>query len=271
MDNATGKDEKPEGQIRSKDQSPQHSDASHSLLSDVYNWGAKQAENIQHVVSENPQASALVAGAAAVGTVALAVGSRPVKILALAAGTVGLGLGLTGCAPEEQQEAKVYKDPEDCAKDGIFTQKHCQENFDKALKEHAQDAPKFQTKQQCEDESGTECKASNDTRSVGGSHTVIYTPWMTGYMMPMSPGSSASTMLGSRPLYNSVRGEGGGRNYVTPEGSSVGSSSGSTRVPGSSFNRGSFGSRGGAGGLGGAGGAGGRGGAAGGAGGAGLG
>lgn len=61
---------------------------------------------------------------------------------------------------EKPEAARVYQTPEECAKDGVFTKNFCDTQFEAAQKTHMEVAPKFQSKEECEDETGTKCEAA---------------------------------------------------------------------------------------------------------------
>lgn len=61
---------------------------------------------------------------------------------------------------EKPEAARVYQTPDECAKDGVFTKNFCETQFEAAQKTHMEVAPKFQSKEECEDETGTKCEAA---------------------------------------------------------------------------------------------------------------
>lgn len=237
------------------------------MLADVYDWGAKKTEAVKEWVSENPTTTTI----AAIGTTAAALASRRLPLLAIGVGA----LGLTACKPEEQKEARLYESPEQCAKDGVFTEEYCKTEYEIAKKEHIEVAPQFASKEDCQEETGVECAAapaetvkamaaadgqppsSNDKPAdpaSSGDQTVktdsnqtthsshpVFIPWMYGYMMGSHSATSstgtASTMLGSRPLYSPPTNGGGAREFVTPEGRNLGVNLGKVQVPASSLSR----------------------------------
>lgn len=75
----------------------------------------------------------------------------------------GLATALAGCdqdPDEKPEEARVYKDVNECTKDGVYTEKFCEDEFKKAEQTHFQIAPKFTTKEECEEETGDKCEAA---------------------------------------------------------------------------------------------------------------
>lgn len=283
--------------------------AAHSVLSDVYNWGANKVSTVGKWAYEHP-GEAAAAAAAAAGTAYLA--TKRLPLLAITAGAAALGLSgcddpkdenksnsdttstvdvRTGTAAggdtEEKTLARVYQDPKQCAEDGVFTQNYCNEKFAEAQKEHIEIAPKFETKEQCEDETGTACAAAptdagkpattdgttpgNGVISNGGatgdnssnqathsSGHSFFMPYMFGYMMGSNNSSSSNYV--ARPLYGAPGTTSGNRTFLTPEGHPIGGSTGRVSVPHSSIgeghangtaNRGGFGTTGRTGGFGG--------------------
>ncbi|MBK9206585.1 MAG: DUF1190 domain-containing protein [Candidatus Obscuribacter sp.] len=172
-----------QAEVKPEDSAKQVSQqAAHSVLSDVYNWGANKVSTVGKWAYEHP-GEAAAAAAAAAGTAYLA--TKRLPLLAITAGAAALGLSgcddpkdenksnsdttstvdvRTGTAAggdtEEKTLARVYQDPKQCAEDGVFTQNYCNEKFAEAQKEHIEIAPKFETKEQCEDETGTACAAA---------------------------------------------------------------------------------------------------------------
>ncbi|MBK9774128.1 MAG: DUF1190 domain-containing protein [Candidatus Obscuribacter sp.] len=187
---------------------------------------------------------------------------------------------------EEKTLARVYQDPKQCAEDGVFTQNYCNEKFAEAQKEHIEIAPKFETKEQCEDETGTAAQQRQQTRAslplLMAQHQAMasfltveqpattaptrpptaaasfFMPYMFGYMMGSN--NSSSNNYVARPLYGAPGSTSGNRTFLTPEGHPIGGSTGRVSVPHSSIgeghangtaNRGGFGTTGRTGGFGG--------------------
>jgi len=281
--------------------------AAHSVLSDVYNWGANKVSGAANWAYNHP-GEAAAAAAAAVGTAYLA--TKRLPLLAITTGAAALGLagcdqkddtnndgdkgtaysrgidytnpavdGRTGTAAggdlEETTVARVYENPKQCAEDGVFTQNYCNEKFAEAQKEHMEIAPKFESKEECESETGTACAAAptdttkpatdgttpgngvaNDGTTPGngvianGGATGDYSsnqathssghsffmPYMWGYMMGSS--NSSSSNYTARPLYGTPGSTASNRTFLTPEGRPIGGSVGRVSVPHSSIGEG---------------------------------
>jgi uncharacterized protein YgiB involved in biofilm formation len=118
--------------------------------------------------------------------------SRAVSTLLLA----GSALALSAC--DSQEEARMYSDVEACVADGGEEAK-CREAFEQARTEHAANAPRFRTREECEAELGQgACTPAESQVSGGGGW---FMPFMMGYMV-----SNAFSRMGggygySRPLY----------------------------------------------------------------------
>jgi uncharacterized protein YgiB involved in biofilm formation len=150
----------------------------------------------------------------------------------------------TNPATDDNLIVKNYKDPQDCANDGIFTEKYCKEQYDEALKQHIASAPKFESKEECESKTGKECVApkdeavpadnapvqsgadspvalsSNYDHSSSNASGNSFVPYMIGYMMASSNSrtvvvhdsddrASANNRYTARPLYTPPPGRSG--------------------------------------------------------------
>lgn len=168
---------------------------------------------------------------------------------------------------EKKASVKIYETPQQCAEDGMFTEKFCNEKFEEAKKVHMEIAPKFESKEQCEKETGTTCgeapapsklaevppgeapKTGDQTVVQHHHHTTTtresssFMPYIVGYMIGRSmsdstPASSSHAAAAyaspARPLYSppaSVNAAPGSREFVTADGNRLGSKTGSVDVP----------------------------------------
>jgi uncharacterized protein YgiB involved in biofilm formation len=174
---------------------------------------------------------------------------------------------------EKPEQAKVYHDAAECTKDGVYTKNFCETEFANAQKTHMSIAPKFETKEQCEEETGTKCEAgpapdanalaanpsaggnsdatapapgASGAQQVGqpgdatvqnGQTTVIvqqpHSSFFMPYMYGYMMGQNSSSTYVSRPLYSSPSGS----SFITPEGRNIGTRTGSVEVPAASMSR----------------------------------
>lgn len=152
-------------------------------------------------------------------------------------------LALLGCG-KPSQEALVYNSIESCVKDGVISEATCRAEYNKAWQHHLMSAPKYQTKESCEqDFSATTCQelASGE-----------YIPTMEGFMLERNQQRSSGNSFTVIPLY---LGSGGyfrtsGYDRVSPgtqQGRTTVSSSDDRKVKPSlrstTMSRGGFGSR----------------------------
>jgi uncharacterized protein YgiB involved in biofilm formation len=140
--------------------------------------------------------------------------SRSSTLRAAGIGTAVVPLAaLAGCDNEPSEKVNIYKDANECTKGGVFTKGYCESEYAAAKKLHDQTAPKFKTKQECEDKTGDNCQADNgwtDASVSNGTNNsaafIYYRPWMYGYVMNQSPASSVgSSYIGrTAPVYSST-------------------------------------------------------------------
>ena len=101
-------------------------------------------------------------------------------------------LALLGCG-KPSQEALVYNSIENCIKDGVISEAACKVEYNKAWQHHLMSAPKYQNKENCEqDFNTTSCQ-----QLANGE----YIPTMEGFMLERSQqrgGRSSFTVI---PLY----------------------------------------------------------------------
>lgn len=176
--------------------------------------------------------------------------SKQITLLLMA----GSAITLTACG--ETADAEVVGDfftnKAECA--AVYSQAECDKAEKDALNEHAKNAPKFATREQCEAEFGPEaCQPTptygqptptTQTAQAGGGSSFM--PFMMGYMLgnigngvassPVyyAPGSFRMADRNQRPLYSS-----GGYAGVTPRsgGKPVGFTAPRTSVPVSTSGR----------------------------------
>jgi len=122
---------------------------------------------------------------------------RSGRVALIAMGVSVSALALTGC--EEKVDALQYSSAEACIVGGELSEADCQAGFAAAQKDHAQVAPKYQSRQDCEAEHGAAaCQqpAQQQQASSGGG---LWMPLMIGYMM----GRAMSGPVAAQPLYRS--------------------------------------------------------------------
>lgn len=101
-------------------------------------------------------------------------------------------LALLGCG-KPSQEALVYSSIESCIKDGVISEAACKVEYNKAWQHHLMSAPKYKTKENCEqDFSATTCQelASGE-----------YIPTMEGFMLERSQQRNGGSSFTVIPLY----------------------------------------------------------------------
>lgn len=114
---------------------------------------------------------------------------------------VGGTMFLTGC--EETENVSVYNTIQDCENSAAnkAAKDKCALDYQNALAQNSNVAPKYSSQKECEDEFGTaQCKSQQSTSnnvSTNGSHSsFIWFPLMSGY-------SSSHANYPSQPLYSS--------------------------------------------------------------------
>jgi uncharacterized protein YgiB involved in biofilm formation len=116
-------------------------------------------------------------------------GSTLIHLAAL--GTVAL---LSGC--ESDSEAVIYPGIEQCVAADVISDQACRAEYDRALANHANTAPQFDSQSACEAEFGR-CQT---TQTSSGS----FVPFMMGYMIASAVGGAPFNNAGgyrSQPLY----------------------------------------------------------------------
>jgi uncharacterized protein YgiB involved in biofilm formation len=134
-------------------------------------------------------------------------------------------IALTAC-DEPKVEALVFDDLQQCLADKDLTREQCESNYNAAREQHAAVAPKYASKQECEEEFGAgKCEQApqqaTGEQAGGGS---IFMPLMMGYMMGsmMSRGGVAS-----QPLYRTADDS---KTYRTADNQKVGTTTGRTQI-----------------------------------------
>ncbi len=137
-------------------------------------------------------------------------------------------LALTACS-EAQVDAGVYTSLDDCLSDVAMTKAQCEGAFKTARREHAEVAPKYQSKTDCEADFGSEkCEKAPYQTSSGSS---VFMPLMVGYMLGRTMGAGG---VHPQPLYRSKDDP---KNFRTADHKKVGAKTGLTKVPKSSTAR----------------------------------
>ncbi|MFH5773694.1 DUF1190 domain-containing protein [Paracoccus sp. NGMCC 1.201697] len=143
-------------------------------------------------------------------------------------------LALAGCK-EDQVDAQSFPDLESCvaaSKENSmwFTEDDCRKNFAAAQKEFAETAPRYASKELCEQEHGEgNCGDDPAAQQSGGGFSFM--PLLVGYMM----GSMLSRGGGifSQPMVRTADGR-----YATPKGDQTfASNRGTGKVPSQTFQR----------------------------------
>lgn len=143
---------------------------------------------------------------------------RSTRIALVMMGTSALTL--TACE-EPKTDAAIFETVEQCVAEQGLTAEQCYGEFDAARAQHAEVAPKYNSRADCEADFGREgCEVSPYRSSSGGS---IFMPLMAGFMMGQMMGGRGYT----QPLYRSRD----DRNaFRTAENRSVGDKVGRTQV-----------------------------------------
>ncbi|AGT08700.1 DUF1190 domain-containing protein [Paracoccus aminophilus] len=146
-------------------------------------------------------------------------------------------LGLSACR-EEQVDAESFPDLQSCVaaaqKNSLwFTEDDCRANFAAAEKEYLETAPRYESKELCEQEHGVGKCGGDPTQQQqaqnGGGGGFSFMPLLVGYMM----GSMLSRGGGifSQPMVQTANGR-----YTTPSGNqSFASNRGAGKVPSQVF------------------------------------
>lgn len=161
---------------------------------------------------------------------------RSRHVALMLAGTAALTLA---ACKDDKVDARAFPDLDSCLAaaqtDGLwFTADDCRNQFAAAQQEHLETAPRYESRELCEQEHGAGAcgadPAAGGQAAQGGGGGFSFMPLLVGYMM----GSMLSRGGGvfSQPM---VRTPGG---YSTPSGKqSFASNSGAGKVPATTFNR----------------------------------
>ena len=129
-------------------------------------------------------------------------------------------LALTACG-EPKTEAAVFETVEQCVAERGITAEQCYGEFDAAKAQHAEVAPKYASRADCEADFGPEgCEVSPYRTDAGGG---VFMPLMAGFLMGQMMGGRAHT----QPLYRS---QDDSKNFRTANNRSVGGAVGRTQV-----------------------------------------
>lgn len=147
--------------------------------------------------------------------------SKTIALVAMGASA----LALNACS-EAQTEAMVFTTIEDCLADGEQSKESCEAAFGKAKEQHAQVAPKYKNKAECEEDFGSEACETAPYRNNNG--TSVWMPLMMGYMMGRLAAPGA---VHPQPLYRSKDDP---KNFRTADNKKVAAKTGRVNVPKSS-------------------------------------
>ena len=151
--------------------------------------------------------------------------SRNVALVLLGAAA----FGVAGCV-EEKTEAAAFDSKESCLAEaspgGWFTAADCETAFAEAQALHEETAPRYESRELCEQEHGVDACADQASSGGGGG---FFMPMLMGYMIGQALGGGGRVM--SQPV---VRSAGGG--FATPDGSTkIGALNGGGQIRASAF------------------------------------
>lgn len=105
-------------------------------------------------------------------------------------------LALAACE-EPRTEAALFETVEQCVAEEGLTAQHCYQEFETAKAQHAEVAPKYMSRADCEADFGNgNCETAPYRTSAGGH---VFMPFMAGFLMGQMMGGRAHT----QPLYRS--------------------------------------------------------------------
>ena len=145
-------------------------------------------------------------------------------------------LTLAACE-EEKTDAAAFPDLQSCVAEAqkgslFFTEADCQTQFAAAEQTHLETAPRYDSKQLCEQEHGVgncETDPTVQNQSGGGS---IFMPMLMGYMIGSMLGGGRGVM--SQPMVRTAQG-----GFATPDGKQTfANNRGTGKVSGSTFTKG---------------------------------
>ena len=129
-------------------------------------------------------------------------------------------LTLSACE-EPKTDTAIFETVEQCVAEQGITAEQCYGEFNAAKAQHAEVAPKYASRADCEADFGAEgCEVSPYRTNAGGS---VFMPLMAGFMMGQMMGGRAYT----QPLYRSGDDS---KNFRTANNRSVGGVIGRTQV-----------------------------------------
>jgi uncharacterized protein YgiB involved in biofilm formation len=121
--------------------------------------------------------------------------------------------GLAACQSEEQTDAAAFPDVESCmaaaAQSGWFTREDCDATFAEAKALHEETAPRYESRELCEQEHGAGA-CGGDTVAGSGGGGGIFMPLLAGYLIGQALG-------GGRAMAQPVVPKAGG-GFATPSG-----------------------------------------------------
>ncbi|MEH7829147.1 DUF1190 domain-containing protein [Gemmobacter denitrificans] len=137
--------------------------------------------------------------------------------------------GLSACQ-EEATDAASFDTLDSClaaAKaDGWFTEADCRDSFTTAQALHDETAPRYASKDICEEQHGQgACGTDSVSGSSGGGS--IFMPLLMGYLI-------GSALGGGRPVAQPLMGRAGG-GFATPGGTAIGNLNGAGKMPVQAF------------------------------------
>jgi uncharacterized protein YgiB involved in biofilm formation len=147
-------------------------------------------------------------------------------------GTAGIAAyalsGKTNAPGADTADANVFKSVDDCLTSRDLDPTACRAAHENASQTHAQSAPRFEDKADCEKQYGAaQCTGTLRPNSTGGFST-YFIPAMVGYAVARSLGRGGSPQpAAAQPLYNCAPGQArpDGTCYATRSGSSFFASS----------------------------------------------
>ena len=89
-------------------------------------------------------------------------------------------------------DALVYSSVEQCANDGVVSEQVCQHQYNQAWQQHLKSAPRYQFKDDCEQDFDTTCQQLSSGE---------YIPTMEGFMLSTGKSSNSSHSFNVIPLY----------------------------------------------------------------------
>lgn len=157
--------------------------------------------------------------------------STAISLTLMAAGAVTL----TGCG-EDEVPGNVYQTVEQCIAEQVYSEPDCHEAFNRAETVHAEAAPRFEDRGDCERDFGAgQCVVG----AYGNGGTGLFVPMMTGFLIARAldnPRPGAMPYM-SQPLYrtpddrrDNSSGGGGYGGWRTARGEVVGKGIGGTTI-----------------------------------------